>query len=652
MKTKLTILLLAIVAFSSCSKYYMRRGDKSYSSMKYDNAINNYSKYLSKKSSNDVKIRLANSYRLNNDYNNAERLYSEIVKIKETEPINLFYYGKVLMNNGKYNDAKKWLSDYLAVKSDDLLAKNMLASCYSCDNFYEDTTLYTVELADIPNVTTAFGQVKYGKGIVFSADKETFSSSNENGWTGRSYLDLYYTMKDNNENWMQPLQLQGEINGLYNEGPATFSTDKNKVYFTRNNYINKKKLIKSSKDENNLKVFRAELINGKWTNREELAFNSIEYSCGHPALSPDGKTLYFVSDMPGGFGGLDIYKVTLVGEVNPSQVADKRNAGQAICSEVWSAPQNLGNKINTEGNEMFPYIHSDGTLYFSSDGINGLGGLDIFSSSFDGKNWQLPENLKYPVNSSKDDFSYVLNEDNKTGYLSSNRNEFDKIYEFTKHDPSFILTGTVTVKGNGKPAVGAIVEIINQYAGKKENAITDENGKYSLKLKPESVCKIQASKEGFFKSGVIEISTVNKKISETFKADFQLEEIIIEKPIVLENIYYDLAKWDIRSDAALELDKFVTLLNDNPAISVELSSHTDSRADDRYNMVLSEKRAKAAVEYLISRGIDANRLKGKGYGETKLVNRCGNGVDCFEEEHQQNRRTEFKVLKVNEITSK
>jgi peptidoglycan-associated lipoprotein len=652
MKTKLTILLLAVVALSSCSKYYMRRGDRSYSSMKYDNAINNYSKYLSKKSSNDVKIRLANSYRLNNDYNNAERLYSEIVKIKETEPINLFYYGKVLMNNGKYNDAKKWLSDYLAVKSDDLLAKNMLASCYGCDNFYEDTTLYTVELADIPNVTTAFGQVKYGKGIVFSADKETFSPSNENGWTGRSYLDLYYTVKDDNENWMPPVQLQGEINGLYNEGPATFSTDKNKVYFTRNNYISKKKLIKSSKDENNLKVFRAELVNGKWTNREELAFNSVEYSCGHPALSPDGKTLYFVSDMPGGFGGLDIYKVTLVGEVNESQVADKRNAGLEICSEVWSAPQNLGNKINTEGNEMFPYIHSDGTLYFSSDGINGLGGLDVFSSRFDGRNWQMPENLKYPVNSSKDDFSYVLNEDNKTGYLSSNRNEFDKIYEFTKHDPTFILTGTVTVKGTGKPAVSAEVEIINPHAGKKENVITDANGKYTLKLSPESTCKIQASKEGFFKSGVIEISTAGKKLSETFKADFQLEEIIIEKPIVLENIYYDLAKWDIRPDAALELDKFVALLNDNPAISVELSSHTDSRADDRYNMSLSEKRAKAAVEYLISRGIDANRLKGKGYGETKLVNRCGNGVDCFEEEHQQNRRTEFKVLKVNEITSK
>lgn len=652
MKTKITLFLFALFALTSCSQYYFRKGNKSYETMRYDNAINNYNKYLSKKSSNEIKTKLANSYRLNNDYKNAEKWYSEIVGIKEIDPVNFFYYGKILMNNVKYNEAKKWLSNYLALNPDDLLAKNLLASCYGCKDLYEDTTLYTITLADIPEITTGFGQVKYEKGIVFSADRETFASAKESGWTGRSYLDLYYAEKDKEGSWMQPVLLQGDINGLYNEGPATFNKEKNVVYFTRNNYKEKKKLIKSSKNENNLKIFRAELIEGKWTNLEELAFNGNEFSCGHPALSPDGNTLYFVSDMPGGFGGLDIYKVTFVGSVNSSQVSEKRNSGESISSTVWSAPQNLGTGINTSGNEMFPYVHGEGTLYFSSDGFNGLGGLDVFSSTYNGKTWQTPENLKYPVNSSKDDFAYVLNDDNITGYLSSNRNELDKIYEITKNDPTFILTGVVSVKGSNKLIKEATVELISKETNLKQIVVTDENGKYTVKLKPESVYKIQASKEGFFKSGTTEITTMNKKISETFIADFQLEEIIMEKPIVLENIYYDLAKWDIRKDAAVELDKFAAVLNENPQISVELSSHTDSRADDRYNMVLSEKRAKSAAEYLASKGIDSNRLKWKGYGETKLVNRCGNGIECYEEEHQVNRRTEFKVIKIEEITSK
>jgi peptidoglycan-associated lipoprotein len=652
MKTKITLFLITIVAFSSCSQYYLRKGNKSYSTMQYDNAITNYNKYLSKKSSDDAKIKLANSYRLNNDYENAEKWYSQIVLLNDIDPVNMFHYAKILMNNKKYKEAKKWFTNYLKSKTDDLLAKTLLSSCDACENFYEDTTLYSVELADIPEITTAFGQVKYGNQIVFSADKSSFLSARESGWTGRSYLDLYYTEKDNSGKWQQPTLLPGDINGVYNEGPATFNKAKNVVYFTKNNYVDKKKLLKSSKNENNLKIFRAELVNGKWTNLEELAFNSNEYSCGHPALSPDEKTLYFVSDMPGGFGGLDIYKVTFVGEVNSSQVAEKRNSGEEICSTVWSAPQNLGKAINTTGNEMFPYVHNDGTLFFSSDGLVGLGGLDVFSSTFDGTKWKAPENLKYPLNSSKDDFAYVLNEDNKTGYLSSNRNDLDKIYEIRKNDPTFILTGTVSVKGSNLPVKDATVELVNKETNEKEVIVTDDNGKYSLKLKPESLSKIQATKDGYFKSGSTEISTVGKKISETFRADFQLVEIVIEKPIVLENIYYDLAKWDIREDAAVELDKFVSLLNENPKISVELSSHTDSRADDHYNMVLSEKRAKAAVDYLISKGIDANRLKWKGYGETQLVNRCANGVGCNEEEHQQNRRTEFKVIKIEEFTSK
>jgi outer membrane protein OmpA-like peptidoglycan-associated protein len=636
MKTQITLFLLITFALSSCGRYYIKKGDAYYKTMQYDKAIDKYTKSLSKKPSDEVKIKIADSYRLNNDYKNAEKWYSEVVTIPGVEPINLFYYAKVLMNNENYKDAKIWFTNYLKLKDTDPVATTLIASCDSFNKLYADSTRYALKTVDIPEVTTAFAQVNYKDGIVFAADKETFTSmQKQTGWTGRSYLDLYFSKKNDDGTWAAPKPLQGEVNGLYHEGPAVFNKEGNIIYFTRSNYSGTRKLKKNDKDESNLALFRAELKDSSWTNLQAMPFNSNEYSCGHPALSQDGKTLYFISDMPGGMGGTDIYKVT-----------SKKNKDSV---EEWSAPENLGSAINTAGNEMFPYLHRDSILYFSSDAHNTLGGLDIFSSSFDGKSWSSPENLNYPINSSKDDFAFVLNDDNKTGYISSNRKDLDKIYEIRLADPVFVLKGKVTAKATGEPLAGAIVEVTNNKDEFIQSLPVDEKGNYATKLKAGVEYKVQAIMEGYLKPEIVTVSTENKKKSETFKVNFQLEKLELEKPIVLENIYYDLDKWKIRKDAALELDKFAALLNANPQITVELSSHTDARANDRYNQVLSEKRAKSAVEYLIKNGIDPNRLKWKGYGESVLVNGCGNGVTCKEEEHQQNRRTEFKVIRINEI---
>lgn len=479
----------------------------------------------------------------------------------------------------------------------------------------------------MPEVATAFGQTPYKNGIIFTADKMVFKNSEKYDWTGKSYLDLYFSYKDKNGKWLSPMLLKGDVNGEYHEGPACFNKEGNVVYFSRSNYEGKK-LKKNSKSDSNIKLFRAELVGEKWTNLKELPFNSDEYSCGHPCLSPDGKTLYFISDMPGGFGGTDIYRSTLNGD-------------------TWSKPENLGAVINTGGNEMFPYMHSDETFYFSSDAHNNLGGLDVFMTYYDGKKWLQVENLNYPLNSSRDDFAFVMNPDNKTGYVSSNRSNDDKIYEVTKNDPTFILSGFVKHKGLTTPVDSAIIEITDLNSNAKERVLTAKNGAYKTKLKPGGNYSIKAFKSMFFPVNEPKsISTVGKKVSENFTANFELEQIVIEKPIVLQNIYYDLDKWNIREEAAKELDKLVGVLNENPNIYIELSSHTDSRAGDQYNMVLSDKRAQAAVQYLIVKGIDAKRLKWKGYGETRLVNKCKNKVNCTEEEHQQNRRTEFKVIKI------
>lgn len=721
MKTSIIYpIVLALFTFTSCSNYYIRKGDKKYDAMAYQNAITYYEKYLSKKASNNVKIKLANSYRLTNNLSTAEKLYAEVVNLPESKPINLFYYGKILMSGGKYKEAQQWFEKYLNVEKDDFVAECMLASCKSIDKFKKDTLAYSIVKAKMPDINSAFGQVKYGNGIVFSADKIVRNPENESGWTGRSYLDLYYSQKDSSGTWMNPQPLKGEINGAFHEGPATFNKAQNVVYFTRSNYSKKHKLKKSSMNENNLKIFRAELVNDKWTNLEMLPFNSDEYSCGHPALSADGKVLYFISDMPGGLGGTDIYRVT-------------------VDSGHYSTPINLGPEVNTPGNEMFPFIHPDGTLYFSSDSRDNMGGLDVFETTCNRTTCLTSENLKYPINTTKDDFAITLSEDKKSGYISSNRDSLDAIYEVKKMDPTFTLQGKVVLKENNALVSDAIIELVNTETNAIELVRTSSNGDYIIKLKQGSKYRVNSTKEGFItETKPVNILTVNKTKSETFTADFVLDvptillsgkivlkgsnesiddatielintetkkkeiltsgsdgnykialepkkkylvrsfkegyftvtspilisskgetkkemltadfildKIEIEKPMVLDNIYYDLGKWNLKPDAEKELDKFIGFLNQNPKINVEISSHTDSRANDQFNLNLSEKRAKSVVDYLISKGIDPTRLASKGYGETKLVNPCGNGVKCTEEEHQQNRRTEFKVIKIN-----
>lgn len=628
MKYFITAAVSLSLIFSACTKALYKKGVKNYETNAYSKAIDNFEKYLAKKDEPaDAKIKLANAYRLNNDIANAEKWYSKIVLLPESEPINMFHYAKLLMSQEKYDEAKIWFTKYLDKVPDDFVAEMLLVSCKSVNNLKQDPSLYTIKEAEIPEIATAFAQAPYGKGIMFTADKVTFDNSGKSGWTGRSYVDIYFSAKDANGKWMSPMLLKGDVNGRYHEGPACFSKDGKVVYFTRSNYI-KRKRVKSSKDENNLKIFRAELVDDKWTNVTEASFNSDEYSCGHPTLADDGKTLYFISDMPGGMGGTDIYKTVCDG---------------ASCTK----PENLGSTINTNGNEMFPYIHNDGTFYFSSDAHNNLGGLDVFMSYYDGSKWLQVENLNYPLNTSKDDFAFVMNEDNKTGYVSSNRDEKDKIFEITKNDPTFILSGYVNQKGKPNQAIdSAIIEIHNLTTKTKEMVLTNKAGNYKIKLNAKCEYSVKSWKPMYFTiTGPKVFCMVGKKVSENFTANFELDQIIIEKPIVLENIYYDLDKWFIRPDAAKELDRLVQVMNDNPTLKIELSSHTDSRAGDNYNLVLSDKRAKSAVDYIVSKGVDAKRMKWKGYGETKLVNQCKNNVQCTEEEHQKNRRTEFKAIK-------
>jgi hypothetical protein len=309
----------------------------------------------------------------------------------------------------------------------------------------------------------------------------------------------------------------------------------------------------------------------------------------------------------------------------------------------------MGPEINTPGKESFPYINDqDSSFFFSSDGHVGLGGLDIYKSKWNGSVWSKPENCKSPINSSTDDFAYGMAADRKTGYFSSNRNGSDGIFEWKAIppiEPHYITEGIVTDKKTGKPLAGVKVKFKNKDDDTEDFIMTDSTGSYTYELKPNKNYEIIASKDLYFVKKE-KIFIPKSKKGDKINKDLSLDMIVIDKPIVIENIYYDLAKWDIRPEAGLELDKLVQFLRDNGKINIELSSHTDSRSSDAYNLSLSNKRAQSAVDYIISKGIDTARLKAKGYGEKKLLNKCRDGVECTEEEQQMNRRTEIKVIKI------
>lgn len=620
-------LLLLQMLLGGCASYHVRQGNRLYQDLAYSEAIVHYQKALGKGSYPEAQIRLAESYRQMNDHSRAEEAYSRVVQQSEAEPIHRLRYGQLLMSSGKYEQAKNYLDQYLGSQPQDESARKLRMSCDSISYWKQDSARYTIENSGLNSSGSNFSPVWYRDGVVFVSDRNARAKTYQ--WTGRPFLDLYYARKDRDGKYGMALPIQGDVNGIYHEGPATFNAGHDTMYFTRNHYL-KRKAVKSEQDVVLLQLYSSVRKDTAFGQISPMSFNSDQYSVGHPSLSRDGQTLYFASDMPGGEGGSDLYR------------SEKIN-GQ------WSTPQNLGKGINTPYDESFPLLWQDSILYFSSEGHYGMGGLDVFYSLRQPSGaWDGAINMGYPFNSGYDDFGVAFSADGSEGLLSSNRNtqdtKQDQIYSFRIHDLRFTLEGIAVEKQSQLPLAGVEVELSNRKTGEKERVITGEDGKFFFKLNPRTDYSVVGSKDSYF-TNTEPVSTVGKLQSENMyvKLKLEMEQIIVNKPIVLENIYYDLDKYDIRSDAAAGLDRLVGIMQDNPEISIELSSHTDSRADDKYNMTLSQRRAESAVSYIVSRGVSSERITARGYGETMLVNRCSNAVECSEEEHQANRRTEFKV---------
>ena len=624
-KIKLILFLLIIIFLGSCANMHYKEGNRFYDNLGYGKAIESYQKALARKDITDAKRKLAFSYKKLGNYKKAEEWLTRVISEPEATEEDKIAYGLLLALNGKCSEATNYLKEFLKTYPANQQANLIIESCAAQPALMADSALFTVTQLTLNSKGSDFSPLYYKNGFIFVSEGSEKEKKQISEYTGRPYLDLYYIETDNQNNLKQPELLKGEINSKVHEGPAAISADGNMIYFTRNNYI-KKKAKTSDEGVVNLKIYQAQMVEGEWKFVKPLSFTSDEFSTGHPTLSSDGKSMYFISDKPGGYGETDLYVSKLI-------------------DNNWSEPENLGLNFNTVGKEMFPYLFQDSILYFASDGKLGMGGLDIYYSKLEDGKWSAPVNVGYPVNSTADDFGYITDTTMQQGYFSSNRNSdggIDNIFHYVKAIPLITLNGIVVDKETQEPLPGAMIELLKLNPNEKENYVTGADGTFSFQIVPKSEYKISASKENYFT--ISRNVDANKKDSNGHLYEkFELERIIIDKPIVLENIYYDFDKWNIRPDAAAELDKFAAFLLDNPRISVELSSHTDSRGTTNYNQTLSQKRAESAVEYLITKGVPKDRITAKGYGESMLVNKCADNVPCSAEEHQQNRRTEFKV---------
>lgn len=719
-----------------------KKAEKQYRQFAYTSAAKTYDELRNANfNKTQVTKRLVDCYRFTNKWEKAEPLYAELTQSDSIDPVYYYYYAQSLRSNGKYAESLPWMEKFNTMNAADsrgkkfATEKNFIAAVRSKEKAFE-----VESFSEINSAQADFGAFLMNDELIFASSRSSSNSvKNRYAWDDKPFLDVY-SATYKNEILSNITLLSKNINTKFHEGPAVLNKDNNIMYFTRNNIIKRKK-INSKEGVNQLLLFKTIKRGEKWTDPVRLPFNNDEYSVGHPALDTDGKRLFFSSNMPGGFGGTDLYYVEILGDTS------------------YSKPVNLGKDINTEGNEMFPFITESGYLTFASDGLVGFGGLDLFSSapSGDGK-FEKPLNLGEPMNSPNDDFAFYIDKEEKTGFFSSNRsggrgdddiykvkllkplkreiiatliveNKLDltklqnavikmyskdgsllkelksdangevkvtvspeKDYKFTadlegftpgeaefttinlKKDElsstvymmsnaEFNLCGTIKEKGSAAPLHDVKIVISDKISGKEIISITtSETGQFKKKLEDAKINDkldyvIKLEKDGFL-GKTASYSTILTKPGDynlnDVLANIEMEKVEVGKDLAkmidIKPIYFDLAKFNIRKDATLELDKIVKVMQENPNMIIELGSHTDCRSSAASNISLSDKRAKASAAYIVSKGIDKSRITGKGYGETKLLTPCPcegtKKSDCSDEDHQKNRRTEFIIVKM------
>lgn len=748
------VLFLFLFVFASqtliAQKSILKTADTYYEKIAYSMAAENYEKLRgSKVETPQMLARLANCYYQIGKTIKAEEIYGLMINDPSANYEDIYRYAMTLKENEKYEESDVWLNKFTVLQASDVRAQEYKGNYNYLTDLRAIPERFEINNLDINTELTDFGGYynPNNNEIMFISNR-AWEGLTQRDWGGNElpFLDIFQGQLGENMQIEKGKLFSRRVNTKYHEGPLTFSPDGRKVYFTRNNLGIRGKHKFDDKGVQNLKLYYADVdADGNWVNIKEAPYNSQAFSVGHPTLSADGKTLYFTSDMPGGYGGADIYKATIA---------------EGLVDVAFGTPVNLGSEINTEGQEMFPWIDVEGNLFFASDGHPGFGGLDIFvaQKALGATSFQ-PENLGSSINGNRDDFAFIMNLDAKTGYFSSNRTTGkgdDDIYSFTMKEPLRIplqVCGVVTDQRTNEILPGATIDLKDDKGNLIAQAIADDKGKYCFPVEREMNYTIAVQKQDYFdkqetlstsnleptvkelkkdvalmkdpglglyalvtdrqtgqplenvKLKIIDLSRgqvvideftplsgdVMKPLLENRVGDCLKYQIILQKEgylgktlpfnhcidkpglvsihqkldlgmdkmgigddigkiLKINPIYFDLNKSNIRPDAAVELAKIVQVMNDNPTLEIELGSHTDCRASMSYNEKLSDRRAKSSAEWVRKKITNPQRIYGKGYGESRLVNDCGceGNVksDCSEDEHQLNRRTEFIIIKL------
>lgn len=646
----LFILIIAITPESIAQKRRVERAYEYFNAGEYFLAIdhfkNTYSKSKDKATKAEMVYMVAECYRLINDPKNAEIWYKKAVKTAYAKPEAEFWYAESLKKNGKYQLAIDELKKYKQLMPADSRADQEVRACELATEWLRNPEAYKVdELKDInskdADFSPAFARDDFGV-IYFTSSRDDARGSKTHGATGQNFTDIFESRLDKKGKWSIPVPVE-VLNSEFEDGTPNISTDFKDIYFTR--------CEEGKREKRGCAIMYSQRKGDSWTVPKNLGIMPDSIVAAHPALSPDELTLYFVSDIKGGYGGKDIYFVT----------RDKPNS-------AWSKPKNAGPDINTSGDELFPYVRNDGTLYFSSDGHIGMGGLDIFKAKPQPDGTWVVQNMKPPINSSADDFGIVFKNETEAGIFSSTRKGRgnDDLYSFEMPPLKFNVTGLVKDEKAGIAVQGSMVKLIAS-DGTNFQSETGTSGDFKFALKPAVDYIFLASKKGYL-NGKEKVTTKGQDKSRDFMVTILLTPI--DNPIELSNIFYDFDKWDLRPESMVTLDKLVETLNDNSNVTIELMSHTDSRNTEEYNLTLSQKRAQSVVDYLISKGIELDRLTAKGYGKSKpkvvdseintlypflklgatlteqYINTLAND-EQKEIANQINRRTEFKVMRTD-----
>lgn len=615
-------------------QFELAKADDAFISKKYNTAAALYQRLYNKIKEPELKqkvlFKIADSYRNSNNFKQALKWYEEVLNSKYPDPAVIYSYGQLLKNFERYEDAGRAFYDYSFEMPDDIKGKTAQKSCAIVAEWKANPLKYTVK--NISEINSEFSDYAsfYANGkLYFTSSSKEAQGNAIFEWTGQKYSDLFESRISNGNSYSKPIPLKA-INSNFNEGVAWLDSTATSLYFTQCNGVDGKGL--------KCKILSSFLLEGTWTPPVPLPFNSDSFSCGHPAFTSDGKRMYFSSDMPGGYGQKDIWYLSF----DPVR-------------NQWGNPVNLGKEVNTPEDELFPYADENGTVYYSSKGMTGMGGLDLFKTKDTLGSFKAAENLKYPINSGGDDFgiSFVPKSRLQYGapfaYLTSNREGGegdDDIYSIAIKPYVFLVKGTVFDKATSQPLGSASVSLILSNGSNVFNIKTNDKGQFGGELPINELMGLQARKEKYLTSNALRIDSRGIEKDSTMEVAIYLDLVPNEDvEITMQGIYYDVDKWEIRPDAAKILDSMTVILKNNPTLVIELASHTDSRAAADYNIELSKKRAQSCVNYLVQKGIAKDRLVPVGYGETRLVNDCSDDVDCTEEEHQQNRRTTVRVIR-------